>query len=470
MNGVTMHAKQVFGFIAMFVCVAAGMLIPGSDMLGHEGVLALAILAGAIFMWFCGSMSTGMTGVLACFLLLILGVVPTFGDAFSGFITTTTWFVLGVFCMTLLMQKSTLGLRLTKRFIVLAKGDSKRLVLMLMAAAAVISSFMTDTGAVALMMSFALPLLDTLGAKKGSSNLGRCLLLGVSFGALFGGFTTPIGHSLNVLAAGLYTQATGLQINFLSWMSYGIPICVAILPIAWFALIKAFPPEHITEDAVQEVLGSKFETGPMNALDKKCLALLIILPTLWILGNWIPLFNATTVALAGMLLLFFPGISIVTWSEFERATSWNLFMFFGGVLSIGAAIASTGAADFIATLFLQSGITEMPVFAALLAIAAFLYLLHTFCPISPSWVAIFLPPMMTYATVVGIPPFLPAFLIVCLIAGSYLVPLCPALNMTFDTGWYKFSDTAKAGWFTSIAFVVIAVAWSYAMGGILGIH
>ena len=123
--------------------------------------MALALLAGAIFMWFCGSMSTGMTGVLACFLLLVLGVVPTFGDAFSGFITTTTWFVLGVFCMTLLMQKSTLGLRLTKRFIVLAKGDSKRLALMLMAAAAVISSFMTDTGAVALMMSFALPLLDT---------------------------------------------------------------------------------------------------------------------------------------------------------------------------------------------------------------------------------------------------------------------------------------------------------------------
>ena len=469
MNGVAMHAKQVFGFIAMFACVAAGMLIPGNDMLGHEGILALAILAGAIFMWFCGSMATGMTGVLACFLLLVLGVVPTFGDAFSGFVTTTTWFVLGVFCMTLLMQKSTLGLRLTKRFITLAKGDSRKLVLMLMAAAAVISSFMTDTGAVALMMSFALPLLDTLGAKKGSSNLGRCLLLGVSFGALFGGFTTPIGHSLNVLAAGLYTQATGLQVNFLSWMSYGVPICAAILPVAWLAMIKAFPPEPITEEAVREVLGSKFKTGPMDTLDKKCLALLIALPALWILGNWIPQLNATTVALAGMLLLFFPGINIVTWKEFERSTSWNLFMFFGGVLSIGAAIASTGAADFIAALFLQSGIAAMPVFAALLIIGAFLYLLHTFCPTSPSWVAIFLPPLITYATVVGIPPFLPTFLIVCLIAGSYLVPLCPALNMTFDTGWYKFSDTAKAGWVTSIAFVAIAVAWSFLMGGVLGV-
>ncbi len=44
-----------------------------------------------------------------------------------------------------------------------------------------------------------------------------------------------------------------------------------------------------------------------------------------------------------MILMFIPGMNICTWKEFESMASWNLFLFFGGILSIGAAIQSTGS-------------------------------------------------------------------------------------------------------------------------------
>ncbi len=465
-RGFTM--RQLVGFLLAVASVFVAFFIPGTESLSHEAITAIGILLGAVFMWLCGTMATGVVGLACCLALFVLGVTPKFSDAFSGYTSTTTWFVLGVYCMTTIMQKSTLGVRLTKRFILWAGSDSRKLVLAIMGVTALCSMVMTDTGAVALGLSFVVPLLGLVGAVRGRSNLGRCLLLGVSLGALIGGFTTPCGHSLNVLSIGILEQTTGLTISFLNWMIYGVPVGVVVLFAAWLFLVKTFPPEMVTQDKIDELMANQFQTGKFNAHDAKCLVLMIALPALWIAGNWVPALNPTTVALLGLLLLFVPGMNIVSWHDFEHLASWNLFLFFGGVLSIGGAIKSTGAADYIASLFLGSGILDLPVFASLIVIAVFLYLIHTICPISPAWCAIFLPPLLVYAQTVGLAEMAPTFLIVCLIAGSYLIPLCPAMNMTYDTGWYTFGDTAKAGWAPSIVLVTAATSWVFFLGYVLG--
>ena len=465
-RGFTM--RQLVGFLLAVASVFVAFFIPGTESLSHEAITAIGILLGAVFMWLCGTMATGVVGLACCLALFVLGVTPKFSDAFSGYTSTTTWFVLGVYCMTTIMQKSTLGVRLTKRFILWAGSDSRKLVLAIMGVTALCSMVMTDTGAVALGLSFVVPLLGLVGAVRGRSNLGRCLLLGVSLGALIGGFTTPCGHSLNVLSIGILEQTTGLTISFLNWMIYGVPVGVVVLFAAWLFLVKTFPPEMVTQDKIDELMANQFQTGKFNAHDAKCLVLMIALPALWIAGNWVPALNPTTVALLGLLLLFVPGMNIVSWHDFEHLASWNLFLFFGGVLSIGGAIKSTGAADYIASLFLGSGILDLPVFASLIVIAVFLYLIHTICPISPAWCAIFLPPLLVYAQTVGVAEMAPTFLIVCLIAGSYLIPLCPAMNMTYDTGWYTFGDTAKAGWAPSIVLVTAATSWVFFLGYVLG--
>lgn len=462
-------AKETAGLLVGAGFVAVACFLPPVAGLSHEAVLSLGILMGAVCLWFCGSMATGVVGVLASLLLLVLGVVPSFDAAFSGYVTTTTWFVLAVFCMTALMQQSTLGARLTRRFIRWAGDDTRKLVLAIMTVTALCSSVMTDTGAVALSMSFALPLLETVGAKRGQSNLGRCLLLGISFGALIGGFTTPIGHSLNVLAMGVLQTQTGYVVPFLTWMAYGIPIACLMVPAAWWGLVRVFPPEPIAAGDVEGLRAERFCFGALDRRDWKCLVLLVALPVLWILGNWVPAFAPTTVALVGFVLLFVPGIDIVSWRDFEAMASWNLFLFFGGVLSIGAALTSTGAAAWIAEAFLSSGILSLPALASLLVVAVVLVLLSTVFPIAPSWVVIFLPPLLTYAQAVGLPLVVPTFLSVCLMAGSYLVPLAPALNMTLDTGYYRFGEEARCGWPTQIILVVVAVGWSFFLATALSV-
>lgn len=461
--------KEKAGIAAAVVFVAAAFLAPPVAGLSHEALLSLGILMGAVCLWFCGSMATGVVGVLASLLLLVFQVVPSFDVAFSGYVATTTWFVLAVFCMTALMQHSTLGARLTRRFILWAGNDTRKLVLAIMTVTALCSSVMTDTGAVALSMSFALPLLETVGARRGESNLGRCLMMGISFGALIGGFTTPIGHSLNVLAMGILQTQTGYVVPFLTWMAYGVPIACIMVPAAWWGLVRAFPPEPVADGDVEGLLAERFQFGAFDRRDVKCLVLLVALPVLWILGNWVEALAPTTVALVGFVLLFVPGVDIISWRDFEALASWNLFLFFGGVLSIGAALASTGAAAWIAEAFLGSGILGLPMAVSLLVVAVALVALSTVFPIAPSWVVIFLPPLLTYAQLVGLPLTVPTFLSVCLMAGSYLVPLAPALNMTLDTGYYRFGEEARSGWLTQIVLIVAAVGWSLLLGVVLAV-
>lgn len=331
------------------------------------------------------------------------------------------------------------------------------------------SMVMTDTGAVALSMSFAVPLLETVDAKKGS-NLGKCLLMGICIAACIGGFTTPCGHSLNILALGLLQQTTGETAGFVAWMCYGIPLAALVLPVAWLSLVKVFPPESVAAEKVDEVVQSHFSVGKFSAKDFKCLSMMILVVLLWVASNWITFINATAVALFGMIMLFVPGMNILTWKEFEKEVGWNLFLFFGGVLSIGAAIQSTGAAQFVATVFLDSGIMSMPVLLSLLVMSVFVYLLlSTVIPIAPAWTAILLPPFVLYAQSVGLVSFAPVFMLVSLMAGSYLMPLCPAMSMTYDSGYYKFGDMAKSGWIPSVALVVGCALWVYVLGYAVGL-
>ena len=86
--------KETAGLVVGAGFVAAGFFLPPVMGLSHEALLSLGILMGAVCLWFCGSMATGVVGVLASLLLLVLGVVPSFDVAFSGYVSTTTWFVL----------------------------------------------------------------------------------------------------------------------------------------------------------------------------------------------------------------------------------------------------------------------------------------------------------------------------------------------------------------------------------------
>lgn len=459
--------KRVVGAVLAAVIVAVSYGIPSTESLSHEGVMAIGVLLASVAMWFCGTMPQGVVGLVGVVLLVFLGVVTSLTEALSGFTSATTWFILCVFCMTAIMQKSTLGLRLTRALIGWAGASSRKLVFAFMLGTAIASFFMTDTGAVVLGMSMALPLLKAVDAKPGSSNLGKCLMLGVAFSGVLGGFALPCGHSLNILGIGIMESTVGETVSFLGWMFVGIPIFAVMLPVTWWLLTRVFPPESIG-DKEGAIEANTAACGAWTAKDKKSLCIVVLLPILWVAGNWIGALNTTIVAMLGVALLFLPGMDLMSWREFQDIAGWNVFLFFGTVMCLGNAVSSTGGTDFIAALFLGSGVLDIHPFLVLLIVGYVMYLIHTFCPVAPALCLLFLPPLLLWAQTVGVPTVIPVFVVASITAGSFLVPLNPTIVITYDQGYYRFGEVAKGGWLAAIIFVFVTVCWSFFVCDVMG--
>ncbi len=460
--------KGVTGIILSVIILVVASFIPGSEELTRQGVMGLAIMAVAVVLWFCETFPAGVSGLLVLVLAPIFGVV-TINQAFAGFGGTTVYFIIGVFSLTVVMMKTNLGQRLTRRLVNWAGASPTKLILAFMAGAALISTIITDTGAVIIVIGLALPFLQSIGHSPGKSNLGKCIMIGIAFAAILGGFVTPVGHSMNVLGMGMLTDFNGTTVGFIPWMIIGLPLCVVMLPVCCFFLVKLLKPESVSQEDIDKVLAETGNMGKMDAMEIKALIMLVGIPVLWVIGNWVPALNVTVVSIIGLAIMFLPGMNLLTWDDMQKGVPWNIVLMVGAILSLGSILGATGGAAYIAKLFLGSGILNLDPLVALLLIAIVLYLIHTFLPVAPALLAIFLPPLFAYAQAVGISPAIPMLLVVLMVSGNFIIPLNPTITVAYAKGYFSFGDVAKGGTISGILLVVLGTVWIYFMGGLLGI-
>lgn len=82
--------------------------------------------------------------------------------------------------------------------------------------------------------------LDEEGVEPLKSNFGKALMMSVAWGSLIGGFGTPAGNGPNPLAIGFMKDMAGVDVSFLDWMKYGVPVSIILIPVAWGLLMLVF--------------------------------------------------------------------------------------------------------------------------------------------------------------------------------------------------------------------------------------
>ncbi len=131
--------KQNVGIGLAAVFLITSLFIPGSDLLPREGVLMLGVFVMVATLWICESMPVGIAGLLALTLVAMLGIAPI-TEVFSGFASTTMFYLMSVFCLSAVIGKTGYGMRLVVFFMKKTKGNSRLIVLAFMGSAALLSS------------------------------------------------------------------------------------------------------------------------------------------------------------------------------------------------------------------------------------------------------------------------------------------------------------------------------------------
>lgn len=468
-NTDTPLSKRIIGISIAVICIVISCLLPGSGALSHQGIMALGLLCALVALWISSALPLGAIALLIVVLCPVLGIVEGLGKSIMGFASPALFFIIAVFSMPVIMQKTNWGTRLINALIGWTGANSRKLVLGFMIATTLVSTIMSDVPCAVLFLGFALTILKAADAKPLQSNLGRCLMIGIPIAAVTGGIATPAGSSFNVVALNILQQTTGTSISFLDWTLIGLPIAIIMTPISWFFITQLIKPEPIADQCLQGIRDEAAKARTIEAFEIKVLAVILGLLILWIAGNWIPVLNATVVALIGLSVMFLPGMDLLTWKEFQSAVPWGIVLMCGTIMSMGSVVEATGGAAFLAQAIMSSGVMSLGFFSAFALLLALIYALHTVCPIGVAILGIFLPVTITLCAGFGVSPAVPTIALAIVVAGNYVMPVNPTVMLTYGEGYYTFGDMFKTGIIPAIALILIMAAWVPFIVGVLGV-
>jgi di/tricarboxylate transporter len=190
-----------------------------TSVMSFEQGLILAILGVAIGLFVWGrwrhDLVAGAT-LLAC---VLAGLVNA-DAAFAGFGHPAVVTVAAVLVMSRALQQSGAVDAMARRLLPAAAGPALT-VAVLTVLAAVLSGFMNNVGALALLMPIAIQAAAKLGIPAGR------LLMPLAFGSILGGMTTLIGTPTNLIVSGFRAEASGAGFRMFDFAPVGLGIAAA---------------------------------------------------------------------------------------------------------------------------------------------------------------------------------------------------------------------------------------------------
>ncbi|MDO8870355.1 MAG: DASS family sodium-coupled anion symporter [Methanobacteriaceae archaeon] len=429
--------------IVAFILV---MLVPMQG-LSYPGHAAIALLVFAVILWASEAYHLAVTSIVILFLQPIIGVT-TFDQAILGFASPIIFLMIGGFIIAEAIRKSGLAQRMTFWMLGKVGTTPDRGLFVSVFATGLLSAWIENVVAFAMLLPIIKEVIPMMGAEdpeKGKSNFAKAMVLGASYGSLAGGFGTPIGTAPNLMA---YAY---LQIPFANWMAFGFPLAIAMLFVIWKLLGKIFPFEVKGISGGKDLVKSKLDDlGPISRNEKLSGIILLLTIGLWLTTGYTGL-SSYAIALMGAFLFF--AFNIIEWEDAQKNVDWGLIVFFGGALSLGAALLNTGAANWmIQNILAMLGSHPSTILIMILLMVIATLITQVMSNIALS--AILVPLSVTLASAQGLALGTYAVPVAIACSLSFMFPMAdPTVAMAYGTKYVNIKEILKAG----IPLVVIGI-------------
>ncbi|MDO5537797.1 MAG: SLC13 family permease, partial [Desulfovibrionaceae bacterium] len=398
--------------------VLAGM--PSPEGLSLAGQKSLALMVSAIIVWVTDALPLAMSCVLFLFLQAVLGTVDL-PSALHSFAIPPVFFCFAMFCIVVAFQNSGLTRRVVLWTSLKSRGEPRRLLFLLMMVTALLSSILADVPVVAMMYPVALFLLQQNSCPVGESPFGKAVMLGIALAALIGGVGTPAGSGTNILTISMLENAANVSVSFFQWAAIGMPMVLLLTPVAWWALVKVYPPEMASLAGMDSIGEDYSRLGSLTRKEKCFIAFLAVNLALWCTTDLHGL-SLPTAAVLGCMLFALPGVDLIEWERDHTRIGWDILFLVGAANSLGMALWKNGTAEWIAQSCL-GGMGAMPLVAVIALVSLFTILIHLIIPVNTPIVSVLLPPVVAVAVAMDINPAVLAVPLGFSISAAILLPL-----------------------------------------------
>ena len=338
-------------YLSLLPFVVLGALVgvlcpwqPGLSIIGHRALMGIIITIG---LWVCkpGGVPFSVSGCFLMMFFLLCGVSgPT---VFSGFTSSSLWVLIPALFFGHALNKTGLGKRLSYLVIKAFKPTMGGLIFAWVAIGLFLSAL---TPSIAVRIVIIMPLAkgsaDICGLKKGSTN--RALLLLTAWAmALLPGTGWLTGTLLGPVILGIYNSSPKLAgvITFASWSK------AALLPVAIMNILLiigsyfVFRPKPIPVLEREVFVKEYAKLGPVRKEEIITGFLLSLCFILFATGQLHGIPDAA-ICLGGLFAL--TAVGIIRVEDISKGISWDLPIFVGVILGLGAIFAETGITPWLA--------------------------------------------------------------------------------------------------------------------------
>ena len=368
--------------------------------------------------------------------------------------------LMGGFILSTAMEKSGAHRRVALGMVNLFGGNSsRRLVFGFMAAAAVLSMWISNTATTLMLLPVALAVIE----RSDDDNLAIPLLLGIAYAASVGGIGTPIGTPPNLIFREIYQQNTGIEIGFLTWMSWGVPVVLIFVPIIAFWLTRRLNYQgHVDMPKV----------GAWQTEERRVFIVFTLTALAWVtrsqpFGGWktwleVPGANDASVALLAVVAMFLipngKGSRLLDWETASRIP-WGMLILFGGGIAIAKAFVISGMSAALGNAL--AGIAGWPILAMMAVICLCITFL-TEMTSNTATTTLMMPILAAAAIAAGIAPEVLMVPAAMSASCAFMLPVATAPNtIVFSAGRFTTSLMAREGAALNFVGVVVISVMCY---------
>jgi DASS family divalent anion:Na+ symporter len=411
----SLHRRTIglLALVAIYLVVAH--LLPRPERVTPQGWritgIFLATIAGLMMQPLPGAVLV----LIGLMMFVLIGRLPM-GEALSGFSSPSVWLVLAAMLISRVLRDTGLARRLAllfvRRFGVSSLGVSYSLLMSDVTLASGIPSITARSGSI--MLPITRGIADLYDSRPGptANRLGKFLMASLYQGSVVACAMFLTGQASNVLAVGLAAEFANVTITWSSWLVAGlVPGLLSCLVVPYGVYRLLTPEVRHTPGAAQYARDELLRMGPMQGRERIVVGVFCAVILLWMSSQWHGL-DVTLVAFLGLAVLVITNA--LSWSDaIEEKSAWDVFVWYGGLLTMGEALNRTGStaalADLVGALF--TGLSWPIVLGA--TVGLYFYAHYAFASITAHMVSMF-PPFVVMLIAMGTPPGLAVYSLACL--------------------------------------------------------
>lgn len=457
-----MNAQRI-GLWAGLAIFIAMLLLPAPESMSPQAwnVAALTILM-AIW-WMTQAIPLTATALLPFLALPTMGVMSA-ADTASEYYSPILFLILGGAFLALAIERVGLHKRLALAIIGFSGKSAWGILFAFMIATALLSMLISNTSSTLIMIPIALAVLVAGGVQeKETGGFAGALIMGVAFAASIGGLGTLVGSPTNAIAVGLINKTLGMQIDFVDWLMFGLPIVIVGIPVSAGLLIAVQKVGRNSFDGVRarNVIGA---SGPWSIPEKRLVPVVAFVVLGWLLLPQIKtlfpegaLHDGSIAILGGLLLFMLPdgtGRKLLNWDEADRAP-WGVIMMFGGGLALAAGIIESGLADWLGLML--EPLKSVPVIVIAVALVALVILVTEFAS-NVATASGVMPVVASLILATGVDPVLLAVPAAMAASWGFMLPSGTGPNaIAWATGHIELPKMLKSGFLLDLTGIPIII-------------